>query len=122
MDDVIERDEEPEEDPPETWHIKPYFNPRRYWSDAGSMRLEIQDYDADGDERSIGLPFPDTGSFGLDLHPGISPEMALEIAEYLQENIRFLTYTGPVPKEFADLPGRVAIGKRERKRDGENDA
>lgn len=52
---------------------------------------------------------------GFDLPEGTTPERAQEIIKFLNDNIRFITYTGADRPEWSDNPGRGAMAWEKRK-------
>ncbi len=75
-----------EEQHKKTWRMAPHFHGSRYVSGAPFVVV---------DACSSSLPVLGEGFLGLDLPEGTTPERAREIIDFLQENIRFITYTGP---------------------------
>ncbi len=91
-----------EQHPTDTWHMAPHFRGSGYVS--GQPFIVV-------DACSSSLPVLGEGSLGLDLPEGTTPERAREIIAFLNENIRFITYTGPSRPEWIDQPGRGAVAR-----------
>lgn len=82
--------------PVDTWHVPVHFKPRGHASGEPWILIER----LEGPD----LPILEVygGWLGMELMDP-RPAKTLEVANFLDQNIRFLTYTGPIRPEYAEL-------------------
>lgn len=88
----------------ETWHFEPHFRLSAYVDGEPFVVVDVPK----GDD----LPILSEGFLGFDLPEGTSRQKAGEIVDFLNENIRFITYTGPIRDEFMGTTGRGEIARK----------